>query len=467
MGEVSQCPRELSSRATETEVVGDAGPVYNRVKPADYGLWDTLMTRLAADFAGEIDVWEIWNEANLGNVYWTGTVEDFAELVQHTSRALRRGNPQTKIAAAGFVGGHDFADRLLQLGMGRELDILSVHYTDLNPEHLPAWQALLDKHDLKLPLWNTEERSEVPLQNLAGPIERSFKFCHLNVGYEDYRPLVNLDLTPRPSAVWYAVGAHCLGTAKYVGTGEAPAGLTLRLFARGEERIGALTPEVRTGELLTEASRAIIAAEPLRRGAPVEATDSWGKTTQLRLRDGQATVPLRRMLFITGARRVRVVSLDTGRPASVVIAEAESGRHAPGWYVGTHDGFSQGKTVDVWSDADPGPEGYWITVPFSVPVAGAYDVLFAGNSLARLSTPRSLSPFVWQIDGGPEQTVAAAVPVTADVAGAPEGLSALGNVRLAAGDHVFHLRLTARREVPDQRWALWFDALALRRTIDE
>jgi hypothetical protein len=47
-------------------------------------------------------------------------------------------------------------------------------------------------------------------------------------------------------------------------------------------------------------------------------------------------------------------------------------------------------------------------------------------------------------------------------AGAPEGLSHLGDVRLTAGAHTFRLRLTARRQMYDDRYAVWFDALGLR-----
>ncbi|MFA6292816.1 MAG: hypothetical protein WC637_13595, partial [Victivallales bacterium] len=95
-GEIAQCPRELSSRPDDRQEKGDAGPVFNRVKPHNYDLWDSMMEKLASDFRDGIQVWEIWNEANLQNLYWTGTVEDFAELVAHSSGALRRGNPKAR-----------------------------------------------------------------------------------------------------------------------------------------------------------------------------------------------------------------------------------------------------------------------------------------------------------------------------------------------------------------------------------
>ena len=460
MGEVAQCPRELSSRPNDTQTAGDAGPVCNRVKPADYALWDQLMTKLAADFRADIKVWEIWNEPNLTNLYWTGTVEDFAELVHHTAAALRQGNPEARIAGCGFTGGYDFADRLFQLGLGKDLDILTVHYTDDTPSSLDRWEALLKKHALALPLWNSEERPELPLRNLAGPIELSFHFTHADIGYPAYRPLVNRDLTARPAGLAFSVGAHCLGLAKPTGTSSAIPGYETHFFRRGEETIAAFDNR---GKLFCVRATATLAVEPLPAGRAVTLTDLLGRSTEVPIKAGQATLDLEGTCFLNGARSVKILTGAAGAPvAGVVVAEAETGRLGPGWQVTPHESFSGGKTADIWAKDEPGPEGYWVEVTVTVPADGSYEVLFSGNSLTRLNPPRSLSPFVWQIDGGPEHTVDHAPPITTGVTGAPEGLATLGQVELKAGAHTFRLQLTARRDQPDHYYALWFDALALR-----
>ena len=82
--------------------------------------------------------------------------------------------------------------------------------------------------------------------------------------------------------------------------------------------------------------------------------------------------------------------------------------------------------------------------------------------MSRLKRPRTLSPLAWTIDGGKAHRVEGPVRVIADVPGAAEGLSVLGTVRLTKGEHVFRLKLTARRDEPDTHYALWFDALVLR-----
>jgi len=466
LGEVAQCPRELSSRPNETAVVGDAGPVWCRVKPRDYALWEQLMERLAADFREEIGVWEIWNEPNLPNRYWTGSVEDFAELVKHTSQALRRGNPEARIAVGGFVDGHAFADRLFDLGIGEHIDILSVHYTDERPGAIARWQDLLKKHRLKIPIWNTEERSEVPLRNLASPIERSFKFIHVAIGYEGLRPLVRKDLTVLPAGIAFSVGAHCIGAAGYIGGSDRVPGWEVYFFRRGAEVIGVFRAGTRQPKLLARSlGNVVVSVEPLRAGKAPTVTDLWGRSSPLKIRDGRATVRLRgKTLFVNGARKLQVagadVSVGTG---DALVFEAEKGRCSAGWSRNRKAGFSEGSILEIWAESDPGALGYWAELELSVPAAGRYEILFSGNALSRLKRPRTLSPFIWSIDGGEEHQVDRPVPVIHDIPGAPEGLSVLGAVELKRGEHTFRLRLTGRRDEPDKRYALWFDAIALRR----
>jgi len=475
LGEIAQCPRQLSSRPDDHQEAGDAGPVFNRVKPRDYVLWDSLMEKLAADFSGEIDVWEIWNEPNLKNRYWTGTVEDFAELVKHTSEAIRRGNPKARIAAAGFVNGYDFADKLLTLDIGNYIDILSVHYTDENPEAIDRWKKLLEKHHLALPIWNTEEKSEVPIRNIAGGIERSFKFIHVDIGYAEYRPLVRRDWTVLPSGILFSVGAHCLGSAKPIGHSDKVSGYDVQFFRRGEEIIGVFDPAQRTGKVRLfgpVAVKVTLIAKPLASSGPgiepldsgPRVTDAWGRSRPLAIENGRAVLPLAgNLLFVNGCRKLDVLSAEIkSAPSGARAFEAESGRFSKGFHISNKANFSGGKVLEIWARDDPGPEGYWAELKFMVPHAGQYEILFSGNSLSRLKVPRSLSPFTWRIDGGQQREAKDALPVISGIAGSPEGLSVLGTATLSQGEHTFRLTLSGRRDQPDRYYALWFDAIGLR-----
>ncbi|HEY3418488.1 MAG TPA: hypothetical protein VGM23_16555 [Armatimonadota bacterium] len=468
MGEIAQCPRTLSSRPGDTTVSGDAGALWSRVKPRDYALWDRFVAKLAADFREEIGVWEIWNEPNIPNLYWSGTVDEYAELVRHTARALKQGNPNARVAAGGFVSSLPFVETLFQQGIGKDIDILSVHYTDETPGAAQAWQRLLDKYGLTLPIWNTEEKSEIPLRNLASPVQRSFKFLHVALdGYGDYRPLVRQDWTVLPAGIAFSVGAHCLGSAKFQGVDTTVPGWTVYTFMRGAEAVTVFKPGADTApRLFAGASPSVtLAIEPLATDVPV-ITDTWGRSRPLVIKDGKAELALEgQLLFLNGARKVVVLAAAPAQTKKeIIVAEAENGRWSPGWANAAHAGFSGGRLLEIWADTEPGADGYWTELLFTVPETGRYEVLFAGNALSRLAAPRSLSPFAWRFDGTREQLADRALPTWQagqQTSGAPEGLSVLGTVELTKGPHTFRLRLTDRRSQPDQHYALWFDAIAL------
>jgi hypothetical protein len=196
-------------------------------------------------------------------------------------------------------------------------------------------------------------------------------------------------------------------------------------------------------------------------------TDAYGRSQPLAVANGRARLALSGTVYLNGARTLQVISAEVATAPGVTVSEAEDGRHSAGWGLCEHQGFSEGRTLDIWAEAEPGPEGYWVELKLNAPQAGRYELLFAGNGLSRLKPPRSLSPFVWQTDGGEEHVAQDALPVTTDIPGAPEGLSTLGVVTLTAGEHTFRLKLTGRRDEPDRHYALWFDAVALRKVAED
>ena len=475
MGEIAQCPRELSSRPNDEAVAGDAGNVYNRVKPKDWALWESLMEQTAAEFRNEIQVWEIWNEPDLPNRYWTGNVEDFAELVKRTGKALKRGNPKTRIAASGFTPhGHGFADQVFQHGIAKSIDILSVHYTDENPGAIKRWQDMAKKYGVSTILWNTEEKTEAPLHNLINGFAVNFKFIHVSIGYDEYRPLVDKDLTARPSAIWFSVGAYCIGAAKPVSQRtDLPGIQQVCYFKRGEETIAALRGaagadgSVRLygygGGILS------LRAKPLKANKPVTLTDRWGHSRALKLTEGRATVDLGdgldiAGLYINGAKEIEVEGVKVlAKNQAIHIFEAEKGTCSDGWARSNKPGFSDGKVLELYAKQAPKKTGFWVKLKLKVPTKGTYDVIFAGNGRGRLKAPASLSPFEWRIDAGPWNKASSDLPKEQEVSGAPEGVSILGTQAFTPGEHTFELKLTGPRATPDQHYALWFDAVALRK----
>jgi hypothetical protein len=147
----------------------------------------------------------------------------------------------------------------------------------------------------------------------------------------------------------------------------------------------------------------------------------------------------------------------------VTVVEAESGAASADWWVSERDWMSDGFIHEIWSDRDPDTLGHWAKVPFRVEKAGSHRVWFLGGSLERhvAEDPYDYSPFSWRVDDAPAQRVAGGVPTVAGTR-IERGLSMLGVVDLAAGEHVFDLRLLARRAT-DNHWSLWFDGLVLER----
>ena len=234
-------------------------------------------------------------------------------------------------------------------------------------------------------------------------------------------------------------------------------------FERGPEQVHVFRSHPLSSLLGSGGQRTlVVAVEALSPETPVVVTDRLGRSRTLAVRDGKAEIPLASELaYVSGARALTVTHVQTGVGPGWVV-EAEDCRHSPGWITVERAGFSNGRTLDIWSDAEPGPEGYWVELPLTVPTPGRYEVLFAGNALTRLAPPRSLSPLAWRVDQGAEHVLDDATPMAVDIAGTPEGVSILGDVQLEAGTHIFRLRLTGRRDESDTHYALWFDALALR-----
>jgi len=483
-GEIVMVPKALAS-STDVTSSGDAGPLYSRIKPSNYALWEQLVEQITREFKDDIDIWEIWNEADAPMAYWSGTADEFVELVQHTSAAIRRGNPKAKVAGAGFTGlaltNPEFkarTERMFELGIGKYFDILSIHYSDGEIGAFNKWDEFKKKHNLTQPLLNSEEISTIPLENLKHGL-RTFKFLHIDIGYPALAPLLHLDWSPAPSAVAYSTGAHLIGSKKFVRS-EEKNGFVIYYFG-DKNSVAAIRLQTTTvkPKKLSDLSNALenfsIAVKPSSK-APVEYADIFGRGKKLAGGKGiirfqsehegeynQAAVK-DPVVFITNCSQITSIKGISTKKSFAVVAEAEEGEYSNGWSVVDADGWSGSKYLNIWAENEPDAKGYYVNLKMNVPVSGEYDVYFSGNSLARLVPPASLSPFVWQFDDGVKYKADHGLPVIT-CSGAPEGLSNLGRVKLTAGQHVFHLRLTAPREQYDRNYALWFDAIALMKSM--
>lgn len=484
LGEIVQTPRILSSKPDANDAKGDGGPLFCRVKPADYRLWDQMVEQIAREFKDDIQVWEVWNEVAGGGHFWVGTAEEFVELLEHTSAALRRGNPNAKIAGPGFTSSVALCEPFFKAGIGKYLDILSVHYTD-RKDRVAEYQALQEKYGLALPIENTEESTLVPLNNLARGI-RSHKYIHLHAPSNNtYRPLMTMDWKLHPTAVTYAVGAHVLGAKTFCSSKELPgfkvyffgagagagAGLAVVVAHRGEGPArfldGQSIDRVRI-KAVPAAGQEVVGIDSLGRETPFPGGEGelpFSQSASMFTENSGIIFAAPDCVFIRGCQDI--VAIDRVGQSSLIVAEAEDGdydREAFG--ASQNPEYSGGKYLNIWQKNPPGEKGYGVDLKIDVPADGDYRVLFSGNNLARIiKKPTSLSPFYWSFDDGPrtpvgEQALDMFGDIVGGIDGAPEGMATLGTVHLTKGQRVFHLRLTAPRET-DQHWALWIDAIAL------
>jgi xylan 1,4-beta-xylosidase len=83
----------------------------NVTPPKDYGKWEDLIRNLTLHFTErygteEVKTWyfEVWNEPNLKDAFWTGTMEDYFKLYKHAARAVKSVNPAYKVGGPATAG---------------------------------------------------------------------------------------------------------------------------------------------------------------------------------------------------------------------------------------------------------------------------------------------------------------------------------------------------------------------------
>jgi hypothetical protein len=85
--------------------------------------WGQFMRHLAAHYRGRIDSWIIWNEVDIPAGQWRtwdGSVEDYAQLLRVSYRAIKAGNPSASVVLYGSPWWYDHG-----AGLTRLLDVLA------------------------------------------------------------------------------------------------------------------------------------------------------------------------------------------------------------------------------------------------------------------------------------------------------------------------------------------------------
>ena len=157
--------------------------------------WGQFMFKLAQRYASQINTWVIWNEPDMVSdtiaYTWDGNVVDFYQLVKVASQAVKKANPNAKIALPGMTYWWDkeagrtlFLARLLDVAMqdpaaaanGYFFDIVTLHQYS-NPLNVYAasrlFQRILAQYGLQRPIW-IGESNMVPADDPMNPIGPGF-----------------------------------------------------------------------------------------------------------------------------------------------------------------------------------------------------------------------------------------------------------------------------------------------------
>lgn len=91
----------------------------NITPPKDYQKWGNLIKDMTQHFtdrygAEEVKKWyfEVWNEPNLKDLFWSGTQEEYFKLYQHAAQAVKSVNPDYKIGGPASAGNFWIAETI-------------------------------------------------------------------------------------------------------------------------------------------------------------------------------------------------------------------------------------------------------------------------------------------------------------------------------------------------------------------
>lgn len=84
--------------AAKNTKVGIKGPG-SASPPKTMDIWNTWVKTVAKRYKGQIDYYQIWNEANLQN-FWTGSPQEMAQMTISAAKIIKAQDPNAKVVAA-------------------------------------------------------------------------------------------------------------------------------------------------------------------------------------------------------------------------------------------------------------------------------------------------------------------------------------------------------------------------------
>ena len=309
----------------------------------------TYTKAAAAHFAGRIEAWEVWNEADIG--FWPDLGDRFAGIQKSFYLGYKAGNPQLKVLEVSYCRGVcRFDEVLLEQGIADYYDIFNWHIYAPPPSYpgaLAAYTALLDKHKVgDRPIWLSEAGihlmgTEGPgrsllnegqqhlqcqfaapsaLMSLISGTDKHFFFVlpsYLENGVQF--GLLKPDLTPYPAFLGLSACANIIGRGDYLGKYTLPdTNVEARAFSTPKGIVLVLWSSQTTAVSIPTAKARVTVADVFGHGEATAPVD--GKITVKVGPDATYLIGLDAAVRgkLTGAPRKRGV-LPANKPAKVLL----------------------------------------------------------------------------------------------------------------------------------------------------
>jgi hypothetical protein len=95
--------------------------------PKDKAELGQFMFDLVTRYKKWIHSWELWNEPDI-KVYWSGSVEEYAEMTKLGSEAVRKADPKAIVVLGGLAHDVNWTRRLFRdLGISPYVDVVNIH----------------------------------------------------------------------------------------------------------------------------------------------------------------------------------------------------------------------------------------------------------------------------------------------------------------------------------------------------
>lgn len=148
-----------------------------RCKPNDMQAYRKFLSELVERYDGDgerdmqglrlpIKYWETLNEPDMKSptlTFFIGNEKDYVEVLKESYQTIKQKCPDCSIVQGGAAGSQQeflsFWDNVFELGGGNYFDIANIHFIgmgDASTLNVKAFKSLLDKHNIKKPIWVTE-----------------------------------------------------------------------------------------------------------------------------------------------------------------------------------------------------------------------------------------------------------------------------------------------------------------------